>query len=316
MELGSKINILRKEKGMTQENLANMLNVSNQSVSKWEAGQCCPDIQLIPEIADIFGITIDELFGRNSKDIITETDEKSGAGKCVNALPWNYDDTLRIVAYKGHTLLQKEECEKYNDVAVHFHISETMKNDVECDFDLYCADVKIEGNVTCNKSLSCGSVTGDSVNIGYVLNCNEVSGTVNVGNTLNCQDVTGNVNAGNVINCDDIQGNATSGNEIACSNINGDVMAGGNIACCDINGDVSVKGYLECSDINGDITAEQYVECGDVEGSVNAGQYISCGDIGGDATAAQGIECGDIGGNVTAGQFVECGEVNGEIKQA
>ena len=49
---------------MTQEALARKLDVTNQAVSKWESGQCCPDISLLPRIADIFGITMDELFGR------------------------------------------------------------------------------------------------------------------------------------------------------------------------------------------------------------------------------------------------------------
>ena len=45
MSLGNKIAELRKDKGMTQESLANKLGVSNQAVSKWEANQSCPDIQ-------------------------------------------------------------------------------------------------------------------------------------------------------------------------------------------------------------------------------------------------------------------------------
>lgn len=55
----------RKLLGMTQEQLAGRLGVTYQAVSKWENGQSCPDIMLIPLLADLFGITIDELFGRS-----------------------------------------------------------------------------------------------------------------------------------------------------------------------------------------------------------------------------------------------------------
>ena len=54
----------RKELGLTQEALAQKLGVTNQAVSKWESGQSCPDIALLPALADLFGITIDALFGR------------------------------------------------------------------------------------------------------------------------------------------------------------------------------------------------------------------------------------------------------------
>ena len=63
MKLNEQIAFLRKQKGMTQENLANILGVTNQTVSKWEAAQCCPDIQLLPVIAELFEVSIDELMG-------------------------------------------------------------------------------------------------------------------------------------------------------------------------------------------------------------------------------------------------------------
>ena len=44
MSIGSKIAQYRKEKGLTQETLAQLIGVTNQAVSKWESDQCCPDI--------------------------------------------------------------------------------------------------------------------------------------------------------------------------------------------------------------------------------------------------------------------------------
>jgi transcriptional regulator with XRE-family HTH domain len=56
---------LRKKNNMTQEKFASLLGVTNQAVSKWEAGTCCPDIQLLPAIAQCFGVSIDALFTQN-----------------------------------------------------------------------------------------------------------------------------------------------------------------------------------------------------------------------------------------------------------
>lgn len=63
MNLGNNISERRKQKGMTQEELATNLGVSPQAVSKWENNLSCPDITLLPEISKIFGITVDELLG-------------------------------------------------------------------------------------------------------------------------------------------------------------------------------------------------------------------------------------------------------------
>lgn len=62
--LNENITRLRKQKGMTQEELAAVLGISEQAVSKWESGVCCPDIGLLPALADTFAVTLDELMGR------------------------------------------------------------------------------------------------------------------------------------------------------------------------------------------------------------------------------------------------------------
>lgn len=61
LNIGKNIAALRKEKNMTQEELAGALGVSAQAVSKWETGASCPDISLLTQIADLFGITVDDL---------------------------------------------------------------------------------------------------------------------------------------------------------------------------------------------------------------------------------------------------------------
>ena len=63
MTIGKNIAELRKNSGMTQEQLAETLGVSSQSVSKWENDVTMPDIMLLPVIAGCFDITVDELYG-------------------------------------------------------------------------------------------------------------------------------------------------------------------------------------------------------------------------------------------------------------
>ena len=61
MTIGKRIAALRREKGLKQDDLAQMLEVSPQAVSKWENDQTCPDISLLPKLAKILGVTVDEL---------------------------------------------------------------------------------------------------------------------------------------------------------------------------------------------------------------------------------------------------------------
>jgi len=63
MNIGINIYTLRKEKKITQAQLAEKLGVSEQAISKWENNQCAPDVSLFPIIADYFGVSIDRLFG-------------------------------------------------------------------------------------------------------------------------------------------------------------------------------------------------------------------------------------------------------------
>ena len=63
MTLGRRIAMLRKNQGWTQEQLGEKVGVSAQAVSKWENDLACPDISTLPVLADLFGITTDELLG-------------------------------------------------------------------------------------------------------------------------------------------------------------------------------------------------------------------------------------------------------------
>lgn len=80
-KIGLFLKMLRNEKGLTQEQLAEKLNVSNRSVSRWETGSTLPDISLIIELADYYEVDIKELVeGERKSEIMnkesTETFDK------------------------------------------------------------------------------------------------------------------------------------------------------------------------------------------------------------------------------------------------
>lgn len=95
MSIGKKIAALRREKGLKQDELAGMLSVSPQAVSKWENDQTCPDISLLPELSKILGVTVDELLtGRKETEpLVTLVPEESRKDIA--------DMMLRIVADSG-----------------------------------------------------------------------------------------------------------------------------------------------------------------------------------------------------------------------
>lgn len=77
--LGKRISELRKKKGITQDQLAEEMGVSSQAVSKWENDISCPDIGLLPQLADFFGVSLDELMrGDREKEVqvVPESERK------------------------------------------------------------------------------------------------------------------------------------------------------------------------------------------------------------------------------------------------
>lgn len=75
--IGSRIAKFRKAKNMTQEELANMVGVSSQAVSKWENDASCPDISLLPQLSKVLGVTTDELLtGKNDEVKMVPTEQR------------------------------------------------------------------------------------------------------------------------------------------------------------------------------------------------------------------------------------------------
>ncbi len=123
MEIGTRILQLRKQKGITQQQLAEYLSVLPQTVSRWEAGGGTPDVMLLPKVATFFGVTMDELFGMHDMERIQQMvlrysvlwDEKSfeeamhevEAGIKEAVADKAEEKRQQLLALKMHLLLQK-----------------------------------------------------------------------------------------------------------------------------------------------------------------------------------------------------------------
>lgn len=86
MEFNEKLQKLRKDRGLTQEELAEALFVSRTAISKWESGRGYPSIDSLKEISKFFSVTIDELLSTERLLSIAERENKSNIQKMCNLL--------------------------------------------------------------------------------------------------------------------------------------------------------------------------------------------------------------------------------------
>ena len=197
MTLGNTILKYRKELGITQDALAQKLEVTNQAVSKWESDQCCPDINLLPRLADIFDITIDELFGREAP---------AKPELVISDVPWGDDGNLRGVVYLGRKLVGHER-RSFGEKVKLFFKGKVDKN-VYCDFSLECGDVG--GNVETDGNVTCQNV-GSYVDAGGNVTCGNVEGDMDVGGNVTCGNIGGHVDAGGDVQCSYVSGSIDAG---------------------------------------------------------------------------------------------------------
>ena len=225
--MGARILRRRKEKELTQEALANQLGVSNQAVSKWEGDVCCPDLQLLPLLADTLELSLDELFGRES---MAKTAQKAEADSQIlpiaAELPWEDDDAIHAVLFQGHRLLQPKQGslfrhDKYDEIrkTVELHFSGTAQ-DIYSDFSVVCTDSTISGSVRAGDGVTCADVGGD-VSAGDDVTCGNVGGNVSANDSVRCGEVKGNVRASDSVTCGDISG-SVSAERVRCTKAGGD----------------------------------------------------------------------------------------------
>ena len=203
MKIGENIRSLRQRKGLTQEQVAQQLGVTYQAVSKWENGTNTPDIALLPEIAALFGVTIDALFNQD-------------AGLALEGLPMEDDGVIRIVQLRGRKVLSvtprmspddpaieiafPRNCNdrtQYFKVEVYGHViaDGSINGDVVYHQSVQCAeingDVRTQGNVTASSINTFGPIVCSGIYDCYNLQANriECSGSVNAIN-LTCDQIT------------------------------------------------------------------------------------------------------------------------------
>lgn len=204
MNIGSNIKKLRKQKNLTQEQVAQILGVSYQAVSRWENNANTPDIALLPQIALIFGVSIDTLFAEDIE-------------KVPDDLPYiKDDDVIRIIQMKGLNVIKvtpqlspnhppieiafPRNCNnstQYFKVEVYGHVisDSSINGDVICQ-NLQCSTingnvVKADGDITVNAISSFGSIVCRDIKDCYKIKANKIesSGTVSSAN-LTSQQIT------------------------------------------------------------------------------------------------------------------------------
>ena len=96
MELGKKIRQLRFKAELTQEQLAEKLGLGPQAVSKWENGASMPDITLLPRLAEIFGVSIDDLFDLSVEQRLNRIENRLDLEKNLpQDVFWEYEEYLK-----------------------------------------------------------------------------------------------------------------------------------------------------------------------------------------------------------------------------
>ena len=147
--LSERLKLLRKRKDLTQEQLADYMGISPQAVSRWETGVTSPDISALPMLADLFGITVDELLGVNEIEkqkeitaILAEAEAKINKNiteepivrlrEALNRYP-NNDRLLTCLMYALYAASEDAElCREYDAeiVSIAYRINQYSTDDV------------------------------------------------------------------------------------------------------------------------------------------------------------------------------------------
>ena len=334
-----KLRELRKASGMTQEQLAAEFGVSVQAVSKWETAASYPDIELMPRIADLFGVSLDELLRdvKNEKNIDAGEEIHTDAEQQCDAAcnPESVE-----VEYEDENDDENAEDDEEDDDDENDDDDEDDDDDEEDDDDS-CIFVKKgrNGIVSVNtdaieefgrKIERMAKKKAEKAGCAFEKNAKKHSrsSTRNYGNRFEWSNITIDempddntlrvvlMRGKQIVSSQEYDPAVCIPVELKYEKENG--IAGmfgrkGGRTDCSIN--VEIWGNADINgSVNGDVYAGGNVNCGEIGGDVGAGGNVNCGDIGGDISAGGSIECGSIGGDVNAGKDVNCGDILGHAK--
>lgn len=322
-----KLRELRKASGMTQEQLAAEFGVSVQAVSKWETAASYPDIELMPRIADLFGVSLDELLRdvKNEKnidageEIHTDAEQQCDAACSPESVEVEYED--------------ENDDENAGD--------DENDDDDEEDDDGSCIFVKKGRNGIVSVSTDAIEEFGRKIERMAKKKAEKAgcafeksakkhsrSSTRNYGNRFEWSNIMiDEMPDDNTLRVVLMRGKQLVSSqeydpavcipvELKYEKENG--IAGmfgrkGGRTDCSIN--VEIWGNADINgSVNGDVYAGGSIECGSIGGDVNAGGNVGCAAVGGDVETGGSVECGNVSGDVNAGKDVNCGDILGHAK--
>lgn len=132
IETANRLLKLRKEHNLSQEDLAQKLNISRQAVSKWERAEASPDTDKLIDLAELYGVTIDELLTGTKEKVQDETEQASASKKEDDAEQKDGEDK---VSFKKGIHVRSSNGDIVDIGLGGIHISESGKEKVHIGFD-------------------------------------------------------------------------------------------------------------------------------------------------------------------------------------
>ena len=271
--LRKNLSIFRKQRHLTQEQLANELGLTFQAISKWENGLSCPDISLLPQLAEIFGVTIDDLFREQTEESVQETtaEEPSAAEKKEEEKAEEKNPDRMTLEISGE---DKDVRKMLKDLGVRLEPEINSLNQAADELLQNLFDSKHEPvtlpDLSEERPVSDGPAEGLPWEDDGIYRAVLFKGRMLV---CTSPEGKGTVGSSNM----DLDQSILSCFSVSCGDVDGNVSAAGNVSCGDVGGNASASGNLNCGDVCGNVSAEGNVTCQSVEGKVSAGGDVKIG---------------------------------------